>query len=54
MSERGYSILRVSEAKTVCEYWAVSTIEQPGATDTLSATFEVLNGANRITPAIGS
>lgn len=48
MSERGYSILRLGKDKATCEYWAVSTIEQKGGTETLSASFEVLQGSNRI------
>jgi alkaline phosphatase D len=48
MSERGYSILRLNKDKAVCEYWAVSTIAQKGGTETLSASFEVLQGTNRI------
>lgn len=48
MSERGYSILRLNKDKAVCEYWAVSTIEQKGGTETMSASFEVLQGSNRI------
>ena len=50
VSERGYSVLRVAEDKTTCEYWAVSTILERGGTERLSATFEVADGANHITP----
>lgn len=50
VTERGYSILRVSETKTTCEYWTVSTILQRGGTERLSARFEVADKANRITP----
>jgi len=50
VTERGYSVLRVAEDKTTCEYWAVSTILERGGSETLSATFEVANGANRISP----
>lgn len=51
LTENGYSVLRVSEEKTVCEYWAISTITQQGATEALSAQFEVANGAKRISGA---
>lgn len=50
VTERGYSVLRVAEDKTTCEYWAVSTILERGGSESLSATFEVADGANRITP----
>lgn len=48
MSERGYSVLRVTAEKTTCEYWAVSTILERGGTEHLSATFNVLKNANHI------
>lgn len=48
MSERGYSVLRLSQSKAVCEYWAVSSIEQANATESLSAVFEVEQGTNKI------
>ncbi|HEX4855298.1 MAG TPA: alkaline phosphatase D family protein, partial [Limnobacter sp.] len=50
VTERGYSVLRVTEAKTTCEYWTVSTILERGGTERLSASFDVADQANRITP----
>lgn len=52
MSERGYSILRLTSSKAVCEYWAVSSIENANATESLSAVFEVEQGANRISSSL--
>ncbi|WP_370262639.1 alkaline phosphatase [Limnobacter sp.] len=52
VTDRGYSVLRVSENKTSCEYWTVSTITERGGSEQLSATFEVSNNANRITPTL--
>ncbi|MDX1668286.1 MAG: alkaline phosphatase D family protein, partial [Limnobacter sp.] len=52
MSDRGYSVLRLSAERAVCEYWAVSTIEQRGATDMMTSSFEVLRGTNRIASAV--
>ncbi|HEX4879964.1 MAG TPA: alkaline phosphatase D family protein [Limnobacter sp.] len=52
VTERGYSVLRVAEDKTTCEFWAVSTITERGGSERLSASFEVNNGANRITPQL--
>ncbi|HEX4917659.1 MAG TPA: alkaline phosphatase D family protein [Limnobacter sp.] len=52
VTERGYSVLRVAEDKTTCEFWAVSTITERGGSERLSASFEVANGANRITPQL--
>ena len=49
VTERGYSVLRVAEDRTTCEYWAVSTILERGGSEQLSATFDVAAGANRIT-----
>lgn len=52
MSERGYSLLKVTEEKVVCEYWAVSTITERGGSERLSASFEVLKDANHISPQL--
>lgn len=48
--DRGYSVLRVTEEKTSCEYWTVDNIATSGSNEQLSTTFEVSSGANHITP----
>ncbi|MCQ8895598.1 alkaline phosphatase D family protein [Limnobacter humi] len=48
MSERGYSLLKVTEDKVTCEYWAVSTITERGGSEQLSASFDVIKDSNRI------
>jgi alkaline phosphatase D len=49
MSGKGYSILKLTNAKVVCEYWYVDTIATRTGGQTLAATFEVADGQNRIT-----
>lgn len=51
MSGKGYGILKLSAGKAVCEYWYVDTIASRTGGHSLAATFEVADGANRITAA---
>jgi alkaline phosphatase D len=51
LNRRGYMLLDVTPARTVCEWWHVDTVANPSQVETLGAAFQVAHGTNRLAPA---
>jgi alkaline phosphatase D len=47
-NRRGYMLLDVTHARTVCEWWFVDTVAAPSPMQSLGAVYQVLAGSNRL------
>ena len=48
LTKRGYMLLDVDLSRVVCEWWHVDTVTSASSGEALGATYQVLNGANRL------
>ncbi len=47
-TQRGYMLLDVTPARTVCEWWTVDTVASVSNVQTFATAFEVVHGSNRL------
>jgi hypothetical protein len=50
-NQRGYMLLDVTPARTVCEWWTVDTVASVSNVQTFATAFEVAHGSNRLQPS---
>jgi alkaline phosphatase D len=50
-TQRGYMLLDVTPARTVCEWWTVDTVASVSNVQTFATAFEVAHGSNRLQPS---
>jgi alkaline phosphatase D len=54
LADKGYSVLDVTPARVVCEYWYVSTITERGGSEQFAYAYPTPVGENRIRAALSS